>query len=172
MLRTVLAASAVVILAGTGLQLAAAGTPRGPDLRGLSPADARAIRGYERWTPLLRSPPADLARLGAAHPGVRRATVNQTRRRLAPRGRQRFPYPVGTTIVKVARQGPDVTLIAIMRKVLRSGATDGGWDWVEYQRPSAAVAFQRVGGGESVCTGCHQLAQQRRRTDWTFLTLR
>jgi hypothetical protein len=161
------AALALMLLGPVGT-----GSSAGTDLRGLSRADARSIQGFERWTRLLRAPRADLASLGGAHPGQKRIHVNRARRRLAPAGRQRFPYPVGTTIVKTARTGSAVTLVAIMRKVARAGARDGGWDFVEYQRSSGYVPFQRVGGGEAVCTGCHQIAQRRQRTDWTFITLR
>jgi cytochrome P460 len=164
--------AAALALAAVLLGPVGAGSSAGTDLRGLSRADARSIAGFERWTRLLRGPRADLASLGAAHPGEKRIYVNRARRRLAPAGRQRFPYPVGTTIVKTARRGGAVTLVAIMRKAARAGARDGGWDFVEYQRPSGSVPFRRVGGGEGVCTGCHLIAQQRQRTDWTFITLR
>jgi hypothetical protein len=103
---------------------------------------------------------------------VKRIYVNRARRRLAPAGRQRFPYPVGTTIVKTASTGRAITLIAVMRRVARTGRRDGGWDFVEYQRPSAGVPYRLVGGGEGVCTSCHTLATTEQRTDWVFSRLR
>jgi hypothetical protein len=161
-------ALAIVLFAAAGRGAPAAGG----DLRGLSRADARSIQGFERWTRLAGRPRPELAGLGSAHPGATRIWVNRSARRLAPAGRQRFPYPVGTTIVKTARRGDALTLIAILRKVARAGAADGGWDFVEYQRPSGSAAFQRVGGGEAVCTSCHRLAQERQRSDWVFSRLR
>jgi cytochrome P460 len=171
--RTAAAIAAAMALAFAVFAATGGGVPApGSDLRGLSRADTRSIQGYERWTRLLGRPRPELAGLGSAHPGTKRIWVNRSARRLAPAGRQRFPYPVGTTIVKTARRGDAITLVAIMRKVARAGAGGGGWDFVEYQRSSGSAAFQRVGGGEGVCTGCHRLAQQRQRSDWVFSRLR
>jgi hypothetical protein len=172
--RRVLAPGALLLLTAAAAVLATGLTREtaGGGTRGLSAPDARAIRGYEGWTRLRGRPRADLRSLGSAHPGVKRIFVNQPTRRLAPTGRQRYPFPVGSTIVKAGRSGGELTLIAIMRKVARTGTADGGWDFVEYQRSSASERFARVGGGEGVCTGCHSIAQRRQRTDWTFDTLR
>ena len=144
-----------------------------PDLRGVSAADARRIRGYPGWTVLRGRPTGDLAALGAAHRGgEKRIVVDQAPGRIAPGGRQRFPYPVGTTIVKTAGPARAPELVAIMVKVARDGAADGGWDYVEYLRDSASAPLALVGGGEGVCTGCHFSAEQAQGTDWVFSTLR
>ena len=144
-----------------------------PDLRGVSAADARRIRGYLDWTVLRGRPTGDLAALGSAHRGgVKRIVVDQPAARIAPGGRQRFPYPVGTTIVKTAGPAAVPELIAIMVKVARDGATDGGWDYLEYLRNSPSAPLALLGGGEGVCTGCHFSAEQAQGTDWVFSTLR
>ncbi len=144
-----------------------------PDLRGVSEADARRIRGYPRWTIMRGRPSGDLAALGAAHRGgVKRIVVSRPAARLAPGGRQRFPYPVGTTIVKTAGPAARPTLVAVMTKVARGGARDGGWDYAEYLRGAPSAALVRVGGGEGVCTGCHMAAARQQGTDWVFSTLR
>ena len=139
----------------------------------MAPADARRIRGYPAWTVLRGRPAGELAALGAAHRGgAKRIVVNQPAARIAPAGRQRFPYPVGTTIVKTTGPARAPELIAIMVKVARDGAADGGWDYVEYLRDSASAPLAVVGGGEGVCTGCHLSAERVQGTDWVFSTLR
>jgi hypothetical protein len=146
---------------------------RPPDLRGVAAADARRISGYRGWTVQRGRPSGDLAALGSAHRGgVKRIVVNRSAARLAPGGRQRYPYPVGTTIVKTAGPARSPTLVAIMYKVARSGAGDGGWDYVEYLRGSTSAPLVRLGGGEGVCTGCHMAAERAQGTDWVFSTLR
>ncbi len=144
-----------------------------PDLRGVAAADARRIRGYPAWTVLRGRPTGELVALGAAHrSGAKRIVANQPAARIAPGGRQRFPYPVGTTIVKTAGPPRAPELIAIMVKVARDGTADGGWDYVEYLRESASAPLAPVGGGEAVCTGCHLSAERVQGTDWVFSTLR
>ena len=144
-----------------------------PDLRGVSAADAARIRGYRGWTVMRGRPSGDLAALGAAHRGgVKRIVVSRPAARLAPGGRQRFPYPVGTTVVKTAGPAGRPTLVALMTKVARDGARDGGWDYAEYLRDAPSAALVRVGGGEGVCTGCHMAAARQQGTDWVFSTLR
>lgn len=144
-----------------------------PDLRGVASADTRRIRGYPGWTVLRGRAAGELAALGAAHRGgAKRIVVDQPAARIAPGGRQRFPYPVGTTVVKTAGPPRAPELVAIMVKVARDGAADGGWDYVEYLRDSASAPLALVGGGEAVCTGCHLSAERVRGTDWVFSTLR
>ncbi len=144
-----------------------------PDLRGVAEADARRIRGYPGWTVLRGRPTGDLAALGAAHRGgVKRIVVDQPAARIAPGGRQRFPYPVGTTIVKTAGPAAAPELIAIMVKVARDGAADGGWDYLEYLRQTPSAPLALLPGGEGVCTGCHMTAERAQGTDWVFSTLR
>lgn len=143
------------------------------DLRGVSRRDARWIRGYTGWTALRGRPEAALAPLGAAHQGgAKRIVVDQPASRIAPGGRPRFPYPVGTTVVKTAGPVAAPELVAIMRKVARGGATDGGWDYVEYLRASPSASLARVAAGEAVCAGCHLAAERDQGTDWVFSTLR
>ena len=147
--------------------------PPPADLRGLDAADRRILAGFTRWQRLARPPAAGLRSLGSAHPGSKVIRVNRTRAQLTRAGRQRFPYPRGTTIVKTARVGRVVTLIAIMRRTGPPGAAHGGWSWVEYKRSSASQPFTKLQASQGLCSGCHQLATQSgQRTDWAFYSLR
>lgn len=169
------ATDAVATAAEPGETVPRVSRPRvpAPDLRGVSAADAARIRGYRGWTVMRGRPSGDLAALGAAHRGgVKRIVVSRPAARLAPGGRQRFPYPVGTTVVKTAGPPGRPTLVALMTKVARDGAQDGGWDYAEYLRGAPSAALVRVGGGEGVCTGCHMAAARQQGTDWVFSTLR
>jgi hypothetical protein len=170
--RTTLVAVAVLTVAGGAAAVAATREDDATSLPGLSAADRRAIQGFERWTPLTKPPLASLRSLGSAHPGTKRIYASPPRSRLVRAGRQRFPYPVGTRIVKTGSTGGVVTLVAIMRKVARGGASDGGWDYVEYSRSSGTARFSRVSFPERGCAGCHVNANTRQRTDWVFYSLR
>ena len=139
---------------------------------GLAAADAAAIRASSHWQRLARPPLAELRPLGSAHPGAKRIYTSVARAKLAPGGRQRYPYPRGTTIVKVATTANVATLVAIMRKTAVTNPRDGGWDYVEYQRSSGAEPFSRVAFPESGCADCHRNAATRQRTDWVFYSLR
>lgn len=143
-----------------------------PDVRGLSASDRRAIAGFTRWQRLARPPVPSLQPLGGAHPGSKSIYVNRTRAQLSRGGRQRFPYPRGTTIVKTASNNGAVTLIAIMRKIGSAREADGGWRWVEYKRSSGSQPFSKLIASEGLCTGCHISATQTQRSDWTFYRLR
>lgn len=144
----------------------------GPDLRGVSTRDRRAIAGYLRWQRLARPPVSSLRSLGAAHPGSKAIYVNRTRAQLSRNGRQRFPYTRGTTIVKTASNGGAVTLIAIMSKVGQASESDGGWRWIEYKRSSGSQPFEPLIASEGLCTGCHVSATNTQRSDWAFYRLR
>jgi hypothetical protein len=129
-----------------------------PDLTGLDPADAALLEGYPGWTALTTPPASDLRSLGSAHPGDKAiyagpAAIDATN-----------PYPQGTVVVKEARTGDELTLIAIMEKVRPNDAATGGWRYVEYTRSSGGQ-FSKVGLPESGCAGCHAAAKE---TDWVF----
>ena len=57
-----------------------------------------------------------------------------------------------------------MTLVAIMRRVA-TGDAPSAWRYVEYTRPSPGGAFRRVGGGQSLCSGCHVAATRAQRSD-------
>ena len=153
----------------------AARRPAAPpaDLRGVSSRDTRWIRGHRGWTPLRGRPDPALAALGSAHRGgAKRIAVDQPASRIAPGGRQRFPYPVGTTVVKTAGPVAAPTLVAIMRKVARGGAAGEGWVYVEYLRASPSAPLARVAAPEALCADCHLAASRDQGTDRVFSTLR
>jgi len=161
------AAASVALFVATASDAA----PR-PDVRGLAPADAKAVLASTGWTRLGKPPRAALRALGAAHPGSKKVVVSETRAQLTRNGRQAYPYPRGTVVVKTGTTGSVVTLIAIMRKVRAANPQNGGWSFHEYTRSSAAEAFQRTSFPEAGCADCHANAARTQRTDWVFYSLR
>jgi hypothetical protein len=95
--------------------------------------------------------------------------VNQPRRRVAPAGRQRYPYPYGSIVVKSAKRPGQsfVSLVAVMRKIRGANRAHNDWVMVEYTRSSARGRFGKLASG-SVCTGCHVQAKRR---DYVFTPL-
>jgi len=170
--RLALTALAVAIPAAALFVAAASDAASRPDVRGLPAADAKAVLAAPGWTRLARPPRAAFRPLGAAHPGTKRVVVSETRAQLTRNGRQAYPYPRGTVVVKTGTTGSVVTLIAIMRKVRAANPKNGGWSFHEYTRSSAAEAFRRTSFPESGCADCHQNAARTQRTDWVFYSLR
>lgn len=177
--RTHLAiAASLALVGGAAAAVAATRGENGDPFPGVSAADQRAIRGFEKWTRLTVPPPARLRSLGSAHhAGTHRIYASPARSKLRRNGRQRFPYPVGTTIVKTNTADGAIDLIAIMRKVSGGTNTAASWQFIEYQRDSAAGRFSPI--GESVCTSCHTYAnggafngKAGPRTDSVFYTLK
>ncbi|HSJ74266.1 MAG TPA: hypothetical protein VK904_08110, partial [Miltoncostaeaceae bacterium] len=163
-------------LAALALAVAGAGAqaPSGPapgDLAGIPAADAAAAAASEGWLRLTRRPVPALRSLGGAHPGAKSIRVNRGRAALTgPRGRQRFPYPRGTVIVKTATRNGALSLVAIMRKA-RAGSAPSSWRYVEYTRSRSGEGFTKVGGGQALCRGCHVSAVDVQRSDWVFTRL-
>ncbi len=126
-----------------------------------------SIDGYESWMTLKlpTDPPVDVP-----HEGTKTVYVNQTREALAPNGKQAFPYPDGTIIVK-AGIGPDLdftSFVAVMTK--KAGAVEEANDWlfVKYARESADADFTILGQGPpdgEGCVGCHSAAAE---SDYSF----
>lgn len=146
--------------------------PVASDLAGLDAADAALIAGYLGWTELTEPPIAELQGLGSAHGGDKRVWASPQRDALLEGGRQRFPYPDDTVIVKEAQRGGVVTLIALMEKTGAGGTATGGWRYAEYTRTSADSPYAKVGLSQSGCAGCHENANTRQQTDWVFWALR
>ncbi|HEX2502744.1 MAG TPA: hypothetical protein VHK00_02285 [Miltoncostaeaceae bacterium] len=123
------------------------------------------------WLRLTRRPVPSLRPLGSAHPGAKSIRVNRTRARLThARGRQRYPYPTGTVVVKTATAGGALSLVAIMRKV-RRGSGPASWRYVEYVRGRGGPGFTKAGGGQALCRSCHVQATHVQRSDWVFYRL-
>lgn len=154
----------------------AAGGPRATaltasDLRGIPAPDRALALSSERWLRLTRPPVASLRSLGGAHPGAKSIRVSRSRAELTRRdGRQRFPYPRRTVVLKTGTVGDTVTLVAIMRRVA-SGPAPTAWRYVEYTRDRAGEAFTKVGGGQSLCSGCHLGASDTQGSDYVFSRL-
>ena len=123
--------------------------------------------GFESWLRLNKRPIPP--RQSDPHHGTKNVYVNQPRSRIAPGGRQRYPYPYGTVIVKTAsRDGSrPYSLVAVMRKVRRANPRHNDWVMVEYTRTTASSRFLRLAAG-SICTGCHVQAKRR---DYVFTRL-
>lgn len=172
-----LALSTAVAATAAALTALAAAPPgeRAParpalDLRGVPAADAALVRAA--WAGTELEVPADgrFADLGSAHGGDKTVRVDRPRAALAPGGRQRFPYPRGTSVVKMAATDGAVTLIAIMRRTGAAGSAGGGWEWAEYIRGGAGEDFAPIQVPDSVCSGCHATAAEA-GTDWVFSRL-
>jgi len=137
---------------------------RGDALPGL-PKDAQ---GFQSWTRINVKPipPRD----SDPHFGVKNVYVNRARTKLAPSGKQRFPYPNGSIVVKSAKRPGQsfVSLVAIMRKVKGADPAHGDWRFVEYTRASATARFREIASG-AVCWTCHAGAK---KTDYVFTTFR
>lgn len=146
--------------------------PTALDLAGMDRQDAALIAGYLGWTELTAGPTADLQGLGSAHPGDKRIWASPQRDALTDGTTQTFPYPAGTVIVKEARTGSAVTLVALMEKTGTADPANGGWRYVEYTRQTGNAPYVKVGLPESGCAGCHSNANTRQETDWVFWSLR
>lgn len=141
------------------------------DLRGVPAPDRKLTIASQRWLALTRAPVPSLRSLGFAHPGAKSIRVNRTRAQLTGRnGRQRFPYPPKTVVVKTVSNGGTVTLVAIMRRVA-AGDDPSAWRYVEYTRGSGGGTFTRVGGGQSLCSSCHVSATDVQGSDAVFTRL-
>jgi hypothetical protein len=141
------------------------------DLRGIPASDRTITLASQRWLALTRAPVASLRSLSFAHPGTKSIRVNRTRAQLTGRnGRQRFPYPRRTVVVKTASVGGTVTLVAIMRRVT-TGSDPAAWRYVEYKRGSGGGTFMKVGGGQSLCSSCHVSATDVQGSDAVFTRL-
>lgn len=153
----------VVVVAAAVAAVTAQG--RGEALPGLP----TYVQGFTSWTKI-NSKAIPPQASGDAHLGVKNVYVNQTKTKLASGGKQRFPYPNGSIVVKAAkRPGTSyIGLVAIMRKVKGSDAAHGDWKFVEYTRSSATGRFTQIASG-AVCWGCHVGAK---KTDWVFTTFR
>ena len=123
--------------------------------------------GFNGWLRLNRRaiPP----RSSDPHFGTKNVYVNRARAQLAPRGRQRYPYPYGAIVVKSAKRPgqPFVSLVAVMRKVRGANRAHNDWVMVEFTRSSAGTRFRKLAEG-GVCTRCHV---QARRRDYVFTPL-
>lgn len=134
-------------------------------LPGLPPYTA----GFQRWDRLNREPippnsPAT-QRVGFdAHLGTKDVYVSVPRERLRPGG----DYPDGTIVVKAARDGADITLVAIMRKIQGVDPAHGDWEFVEYKSSGDGSFATDASLTDGTCWGCHAIAEE---TDWVFTTL-
>jgi len=142
------------------------------DLPGIAASDRDLIDGYRGWTELTRPPIPPLRSLGGAHGGTHRVWASPPRSALVRDGRQVFPYPPGTIIVKEGVSGGAVTLVALMERPGPGETAIDGWRYAEYTRPDGAAPFSQVGFPQSGCAACHAAATTRQRTDSVFLSLR
>ena len=128
------------------------------------PAD---ITGYNQWLKLNAEPIPPVAG-SDPHRGTKDVYVNQERDVLAPAGRQQYPYPDGSIVVKESRSDAGfIRLVAIMRK--KAGSNPGGndWEYEEYIRRDAESPFPNPLTG-AFCQGCHSDARNR---DYVFTVL-
>src|SRR5262249_12792911 len=110
--------------------------------------------------------------LGAAHPGSKKVVVSETRAQLTRNGRQAYPYPRGTVVVKTGTTGSVVTLIAIMRKVRAANPQNGGLSVHPASPPLPAESCRPQSLPGAGCAACRATAARTQRTDWVFSSLR
>lgn len=116
------------------------------------PAD---VAGYTQWLKLNAEPIPPVPG-GDPHNGTKNVYVNKTREVIAPNGKQEFPYPDGSIVIKEAYR-PDkdyVGLIAIMRKKAGIDPKHNDWEFIEYTRNASDAEFKIIAEG-GVCWGCH-----------------
>lgn len=126
------------------------------------------VAGYTQWLKLNAEPIPPVPG-GDPHNGTKNVYVNKTRETIAPGGKQQFPYPDGSIIIKEAYR-PDkdyVGLIAIMRKKADVDPDHNDWEFIEYTR-NASDAELRVIAQGGVCWGCHTQVQD---IDYVFTEL-
>ena len=128
------------------------------------PAD---IAGYNQWLKLNAEPIPPVAG-GDPHRGTKDVYVNQERDVIAPGGRQQYPYPDGSIVVKESRADAGfIRLVAIMRKKAGSNPAGNDWEYEEYIRRDADSPFPNPLTG-AFCGGCHARAADR---DYVFTVL-
>lgn len=128
------------------------------------PAD---IAGYNQWLKLNAEPIPPVAG-GDPHRGTKDVYVNQERDVIAPGGRQQYPYPDGSIVVKESRSDAGfIRLVAIMRKKAGSNPAGNDWEYEEYIRRDADSPFPNPLTG-AFCQGCHSDARNR---DYVFTVL-
>ncbi len=130
--------------------------PKDPDTKKGEPSGPPAlsdIKGYKNWLKMNRKP-VD----GRTH-GLANIYINQTRTKIAPDGKLKFPFPDGTVIVKEVLKSD---LVAIMRKVKGFDPDHNDWQWIEYG------AGESVAGKDGDCWSCHGGASDR---DYVFTKL-
>ena len=105
---------------------------------------------------------------GDPHRGTKDVYVNQERDVIAPGGRQRFPYPDGSIVVKESRADSGfIRVVAIMRKKAGSNPAGNDWMYEEYIRRDADSPFPNPISG-AFCGSCHSDAANR---DYVFTVL-
>ena len=125
------------------------------------------ITGYNQWLKLNAEPIPPVAG-GDPHRGTKDVYVNQARDVIAPGGRQRFPYPDGSIVVKESRADSGfIRVVAIMRKKAGSNPAGNDWEYEEYIRRDADSPFPNPLTG-AFCGGCHSRAAN---TDYVFTVL-
>ena len=155
-----IAAAAAVVVS------VAAPAPERVEARALTGLPAYTA-GFESWLRLNRRPIPP--RASDPHFGSKNVYVSLSRRQLTRGGRQRYPYPYGSIVVKSAKRPGQsfVSLVAVMRKIRGTNRAHNDWAMIEYTRGSARGRFERIASG-ATCTSCHV---QARRRDYVFTPL-
>lgn len=126
------------------------------------------VAGYTQWLKLNAEPIPPVPG-GDPHNGTKNVYVNKTVDDIAPNGKQQFPYPDGSIVVKEAfRPGKDfVGLIAIMRKKAGVDPDHNDWEFIEYVRNAPDADFTVI-AKDGVCWGCHTRVED---IDYVFTEL-
>lgn len=128
-------------------------------LEGL-PAD---VKDYSKWLKANSTPiPPDSSAPHSPSQGNKNIFVNQSKDILTPGGQVKYPFPIGTVIVKEAlnKEKGYVELVSIMRKIDKLDPEHGNWQFHEYLRSAPDQAF-RLAFKDSTCFSCHAVAKER-----------
>ena len=126
------------------------------------------VAGYTQWLKLNAEPIPPVPDRDP-HNGTKNVYVNKAREAIAPNGKQQFPYPDGSIVIKEAYR-PDkdyVGLIAIMRKKAGVDPDHNDWEFIEYTRNAPDAEFGVI-AKDGVCWGCHTQVQD---IDYVFTEL-
>ena len=141
---------------------------RSEETAALLPGLPKDVVGYTQWLKLNAEPIPPVPG-GDPHNGTKNVYVNKTREVIAPNGKQEFPYPDGSIVVKDAtRPGKDfIGLVAIMRKKAGVDPDHNDWEFIEYVRNASDADFKEI-ARDGVCWGCHTQAED---IDYVFTEL-
>jgi hypothetical protein len=126
---------------------------------------------YQKWMKINDEPVTgdEFGVLGQAHEGVegfREVYINDTGKKVS-KGRDDFPYPGGTIIVKESytndsgKKGELTSLTVMIKRPVGYDVEHGNWEYMMVTPDDEVMAQGRL----EMCVSCHSAAHE---TDWVF----